>query len=108
MKKIVILIILFTIWSEMNIKEMDCEKQASLKKFPLRQFRISFNKNAKKGNLKNGLSQRKEDELEKQREETNNEKILQEEAMRRRIYVANLLRFQGGSNILKDFLTNRF
>ncbi len=79
------------------------------KKFPLRHFRISLNANAKKGKLIYNLSQRrKDDELEKQREKANNEKISQDEAMRRRIYADNLLKFQGGSNILKDFLTNRF
>jgi len=109
MKRIVILLILFSIWTEMSVKEIDGERQASLKKFPLRHFRISLNGNAKKGKLIYNLSQRKkDDELEKQREKTNYEKISQVEAMRRRIFAENLLWFQGGSNILKDFLTNRF
>ena len=50
----------------------------------------------------------KDDELEKQREKTNYEQISQVEAMRRRIYAENLLRFKGGSNILMDFVKNRF
>ena len=109
MTRIVILLILFTLWTKMSVKEIDCEKQASLKKFPLRQFRISLDGNAKKGKLIYNLRQRqKDDELEKQREKANNEKISKDEAMRRIIYAENLLRFQGGSNILKDFVTNRF
>ena len=85
-----------------GVKEIDCEKQASPKKIPLLQFRISLNGNAKKGKLNYDLSKRQEDELEKQREKANNQKISQDEAIRRRIYVENLLKFQGGSNILKD------
>ncbi len=100
MIKTFILLILFTIWT-LNSNEISCQRQAkpSKDKFPpLRRLGISF-----KVNVKNDNSNKKQRESNR-----NDEKLSEEEMMRQRIYVTNLLKFQGGSNILKDFLTNRF
>ena len=105
MNEILILLILSTIWA-VNPDEISCAKQAKLNTYtiPLRLFRIASRVNVNEDDLR----QKVDAELEKQRERINSEKFLQGEAMRRRIYVTNLLKFQGGSSILKDFLTNRF
>ena len=104
MKKAFILLILFTIWA-LNSNEISCQKQAkpSRDKFPpLRRLGISFNVNVKDDNSNDKLRQKQRESYKK------NEKFLQEEARRQRIYATNLLKYQGGSSILKDFLTNRF
>ena len=47
-------------------------------------------------------------ETERMENERKRQEMLYEEAERRRIYNEHLLPFQGRSNILKDFNTNRF
>ena len=52
--------------------------------------------------------QRQRDNLLKKLNDRKNEAMLEEEAKRRDIYVKHLLLAQGGSNVLRDFLTNLF
>ena len=47
-------------------------------------------------------------EIEKIEIQKKNEELLKKEAERRKIYEKYLLRFQGGSNVLRDFHTNLF
>ena len=84
-----------------------CKIQHDLytKRFLLRKFGIRF------GSLNNdkiSLRELLDEKLEKHRDELRKMEILKEEKLRQSIYARHLLRFQGGSNVLKDYLTNRF
>jgi hypothetical protein len=52
--------------------------------------------------------QKQRDNLLKKLNDQKNEAMLEEEAKRRKIYAKHLLLAQGGSNVLRDFLTNLF
>jgi len=54
------------------------------------------------------LQQKMRREFEHQKLQVINEGILKEEAKRKKIYEKHLLKYQGGSNLLRDFYTNRF
>jgi len=56
--------------------------------------------------MKKWLKQR--ESIEKKEIERKNKAILKEEVERRRIFTQRLLAYQGGSNVLRDFYTNRF
>ena len=47
-------------------------------------------------------------EIERREQEKKNKAMLDEEARRQKIYEKYLLTFQRGSNVLRDFYTNRF
>ncbi len=49
-----------------------------------------------------------QEEILKREQEKKNEAMLEEEARRQQIFEQHLLTFQRGSNVLRDFYTNRF
>ena len=102
MSKLFIFLIFFTLWTEAYSRAIYREEQREIytKRFALRTFAIPFNL---LDDYKNKLRQKLDKELEKQRM-----KIKNETALRNWIYEINLLKFQGSTNVLKDFHTNRF
>jgi len=52
--------------------------------------------------------QRVQEEILKREQAKKNKAMLDEEARRQKIYEQHLLTFQRGSNVLRDFITNRF
>ena len=54
------------------------------------------------------MGKQQREKFEKQLAEIKSKTILKEESERRRIYLQRLLAYQGGSNVLRDFHTNRF
>ncbi len=46
--------------------------------------------------------------LEKHRDELQKMELLKKEKLRQSVYARHLLKFQGGSNVLRDYHTNRF
>ena len=52
--------------------------------------------------------QRLQEEILKREQDKKNKAMLDEEARRKKIYEQHLLKFQRGSNVLRDFYSNRF
>ena len=101
MSKLLIFLILFSLWTYSRaIYREQQQREIYTKRFALRTFAIPFNL---LDDYKNKLRQKIDKELEKQRM-----KIKNETALRNWIYEINLLKFQGSTNVLKDFNTNRF
>ena len=78
------------------------EKRSAM--IPLRQFGFSDKRLQKYFNHLKRL----EEEIERREQEKKNKAMLDEEARRRKIFEQYLLKFQRGSNVLRDFITNRF
>ena len=51
---------------------------------------------------------RLEEEIERKEQEKKNKAMLDEDARRQKIFEQHLLKFQRGSNVLRDFYTTRF
>ena len=78
------------------------EKQLAM--IPLRRFGFSDKRIQKYFNHLKRL----EEEIERREQEKKNKAMLDEEAKRQKIFEQYLLNFQRGSNVLRDFYTNRF
>ena len=107
---------LFLIWilangtsCEKNLKEKikpQIEKPWQERVFELRRF-FTFSSD-RKGNLFKQADEIFQTFQKKIREQENARKRFQEEEKRRKIYEKYLLEYQRGSNVLRDFYTNRF
>ena len=78
-----------------------------LREIQNKKFAIGFEKKLKKDE-ENKMRQKIQEKIERKKVERKKLEILKKEDERRKIYEKYLLPFQGGSNILKDFITNRF
>jgi len=110
MVKILTLLVYLTIYLDMKVetRENTTEKQHSTSfsdaknsDFKLRRFGILG-----EWLIKSYLTQL--ENKEKIEMERKHNKILKEDANRRKIFEKHLLKFQGGSNFLKDFHTNLY
>ena len=99
--------IIFTVWIVAFNNGIYCKNKDSLytKRFLLRSFGIKFGP----GNYDQiSLREILDEKLEKHRDELKKMELLKEEKLRQSVYARHLLKFQGGSNVLKDYNTNRF
>jgi hypothetical protein len=100
MSKLFVFLIFFTLWTYSRAIYREKQREIYPKRFALRTFAIPFNL---LDDHKYKLHQKFDKELAKQRM-----KIKNDLALRNWIYETNLLRFQGSTNVLRDFHTNRF
>jgi len=100
MSKLFVFLIFFTLWTNIQAIYRERQREIYTKRFALRTFAIPFNL---LDDYKYKLRQKLDKELEKQRMKVKNDL-----ALRSWIYETNLLRFQGSTNVLRDFHTNRF
>ena len=103
--KLITFLYLLIIWTEW-LSQVGCEKldKQQLPMIPLRRFGFS-DKRIQKA-FKD--FKRLQEEIERREQEKKNKAMLDEEARRQKIFEQHLLKFQRGSNVLRDFYTNRF
>ena len=107
LSKFLIFLTLLTLYAEwLGLSQVCCEhfdKQSPMVT-QLRRFGFSDKRIQK---AYNDL-QRVQEEILKREQAKKNKAMLDEEARRQKIYEQHLLKFQRGSNVLRDFITNRF
>jgi hypothetical protein len=105
--KFLYFLITFTVWLVAYNNGIYCINEHGLytKRFVFRKFGIKFDSvNSDKISLREIFDEK----LEKHKDELKKMKLLKKDKLRQSIYARHLLKFQGGSNVLKDFHTNRF
>ena len=103
LSKFIIFLTLLTLLTDCQVGCENFDKQ-QLPMIPLRRFGFSDKRIHKAFNdLK-----RVQEEILKREQAKKNKAMLDEEARRQKIYEQHLLTFQRGSNVLRDFYTNRF
>jgi len=113
MAKFFILLIFFTIMMEaifINriLSAQQRKHSPTRQRFQLRKFGLSNNREVDKLTKAYEIQLKLEEKMEKQILAIEMKKKLKAEEKRRKIYEKHLLTYQGGSNFLKDFHTNRF
>ena len=106
LSKFIIFLTLLTVWTEWpGVSQVGCESfDKQLPMIPLRRFGFSDKRIQKYFNHLKRL----EEEIERREQEKKNKAMLDEEARRQKIYEQYLLKFQRGSNVLRNFITTRF
>jgi len=116
MKTILVLFVVLTIHFEIDIIQINCVKQTSLVRGLEKDLLLSRQMNKLRKFSMFGLNEMrkikdiiKADEMhQKIQIEKERQEIERKNAERQKIYEKHLLKFQGGSNVLRDFNTNRF
>ena len=107
LSKFYIFLTLLTLWTDwLGVSQVGCENfdKQQLPMIPLRRFGFSDKRIQKAFNdLK-----RLHEEIERREQAKKNKAMLDEEVRRQKIFEKYLLSFQRGSNVLRDFYTNRF
>jgi len=106
MSKFLIFLTLLTLWTEwLGLRQVCCESfDKQLPMIPRRRFGFADKRIQKVYNFLKRL----QEEILKREQENKNKAMLDEEARRKKIYEQYLLTFQRGSNVLRDFYTNRY
>ena len=106
LSKCLIFLVLLTLYVDwLGVSQVlgeNLEKQSAMIQF--RRFGFSDKRIIKYFNHLKRL----EEEILKREQAKKNKAMLDEEARRQKIYEQHLLTFQRGSNVLRDFYTNRF
>ena len=104
--KLITFLYLLIIWTEwLGVSQVGCESlDKQLPMIPLRRFGFSDKRIQKYFNHLKRL----EEEILKREQAKKNKAMLDEEARRQKIFEQYLLTFQRGSNVLRDFYSNRF
>ncbi len=106
LSKIIIFQVLLTFFVDWpGVSQVGCESFD--KQLPMIQFR-RFGFSDKRIQKYFNHLKRLEEEILKREQEKKNKAMLDEEARREKIYEQHLLKFQRGSNVLRDFYSNRF
>jgi hypothetical protein len=107
LSKLITFLYLLTVWTEWpGVSQVCCQSfdKQQLPMIPLRRFGFSDKRIQKYFNHLKRL----EEEILKREQAKKNKAMLDEEARRQKIYKQHLLKFQRGSNVLRDFYSNRF
>ncbi len=105
--KFLIFLTFLTLWTEwLGVIQVGCEN-FDKQQLPLIQFRrFGFSDKRIQKAFKD--LNRLEEEIERREHEKKIKAMLDEEARRQKIFEQYLLKFQRGSNVLRDFYSNRF
>jgi hypothetical protein len=101
--KFIIFLTLLSLWIDCQVGCENFDKQ-QLPMIPLRRFGFSDKRIEKVYNYLKRLQEEKQ-EIEQAEK---NKAMLDEEVRRQKIYEQYLLKFQRGSNVLRDFYANRY
>ena len=105
--KFIIFLTLLTLWTDwIGLSQVCCENfdKQQLPMIPLRRFDF-YDKRIQKVYY---YLKRLQEEIIKREQAKKYKAMLDEEARRQKIYEQHLLTFQRGSNVLRDFYTNRY
>ena len=106
LSKFIIFLTFLTFYVDwLGVSQVCCESFD--KKLPMIQFRRFGFSNKRIQKYFNHLK-RLEEEILKREQAKKNKAMMNEEARRQKIFEQHLLTVQGGSNVLRDFYTNRF
>jgi hypothetical protein len=103
--KFITFLYLITFWTEW-LSQIGCEKLVKQQMPMILLRRFGFSDKSLQKAFKD--FKRLEEEIERREKAKKNKAMLDEEAIRQKIYEQHLLKFQRGSNVLRDFYTNRF